>query len=103
MTRTPDTPAELAAMATEPATPYNRPVVEEAMAALDPDNGANAGDLQAVAERCIDLLKCIAANDLERHSKHCDVVPVIREALWNLEASERFLEECPFICMNDND
>ena len=103
MTSTPNTPAELAALAQEPNTPYNRPAVRAAMDCLIENDESNAGDFQAVAELCIDFLKNVAYSDLERHADHCCVTPVIRKAIFNIEAAEEFLQRVPIIGMNAED
>ena len=98
----PNTPAELIAANNQPpSTPYNRPAVQAVMDLLYKDPESNVGDFQAVAELCIDFLKEVVSNDLERHAEHCCAVKVIKEALHNLEAAEHFLEQVPLISMND--
>ena len=97
---TPNTVSELVARNEQPECPYCRPVVRETMDFLTEDERTNAGDIQAVAELCIDLLKTIAAGDLERHHEHCEVADLIKEALRNIEAAEHFIEKAPFINMN---
>ena len=86
-----------------PVSPYDRPIVRQVMELLYDDPDSNPGDFQAVAEMCIDFLKHVAKADLKRHEDHCCVVKVIKEALHNLEASEHFLEQTPFIGMNAED
>lgn len=101
MTATPSTPAELFAMNDKPETPYDRPVVEAAMKALSPDNGGTLGDLQAVAEICISILKSAAKEDSNDDDK--EWAEISAQMHDDLRIAETFLEKVAYIHMNDED
>ena len=98
----PNTPAELLNLNEQPRTPYNRPQVEAAMELLQPSNGANLGDLQAMAEICISIMKDVAQADSEDDSD-AEWQQIASETLCNLKIAETFLEKSPYIAMNDDD
>lgn len=102
MTTTPNTPAELLAMANnQPETPYDRDVVVAAMEALSPDNGGNLGDLQAVAEICLSILKASAKDEMN-DDEDPEFAEIMTEVYSDLKIAETFLERAPFIAINND-
>ena len=101
MTRTPNTAAELIALNNqEPATPYDRPQVEAAMQALSPVNGGNLGDLQAVAELCISILKDCAKADSEDLDDP-EFAEMACKFHTDLCAAEALLDRVAYIAINE--
>ena len=104
MTTTPNTPAQLVAMNGQPQTPYQRTPVQQAMDALSPDNGGNLGDLQAVAEICIQILKdCAKSHSEEEHDDECSFPEAAAQFHVDLCAAEALLERVGYIGMNDEE
>ena len=103
MTTTPNSPAELVAMNDEPSCPYERSAVQAAMEALSPDQ-ANLGDIQAVAEICISILKdCAKEHSEEEHEEGCDFPAIAGKMYHDLCGAEALLERCGYIAMNDEE
>ena len=88
----------------QPQTPYQRTPVQEAMEALSPDNGGNLGDLQAVAEICIEILKqCAKDHSEEEHDDDCDFAEAAAQFHVDLCAAEALLERVGYIDMNNQE
>ena len=100
MTDTPNTPKELVDM-NDPAPfdPYRRPAVLAAMHCLQPSE-ANLGDLQAVAEICIEILKDCAKDHAES-SDNTEFACCARACHTNLVAAEALMERVKYIQMNN--
>ena len=104
MNVTPNTVNELLSIneQPDPNSAFEREPVKAAMDALLPENGGNLGDLQAVAELCLDILKSCAeddaANDEDKEWRQ-----IMSETVCNLKIAETFLEKSPFIAMNDEE
>ena len=105
MTTTPNTAAELIALNNqEPVNPYTRAQVEAAMQALAPENGGNLGDLQAVAEICLDILINCATQHVEEYkTEDPEFAQGVAEDLCRLKVANDMLEGCAYIHMNDDD
>ena len=85
-------------------SPYTRPAVKAAMLALDPANGGNLGDLQAVAEICLDILMSCASEHIEEYkTEDPEFSQGAAEDLCRLKVANDLLEGCAYIHMNDPD
>ena len=102
MTCTPNTAAELIALNSKESTgPFDRPQVEAAMKALSPANGGNLGDLQAVAELCLSILKDCAKADSE-DLEDPEFAEVAAEFHTSLCAAEALLDRVGYIAINES-
>ena len=100
MTDTPNTPQELVDMNERDFfDPYKRPAVLAAMKCLQPSE-ANLGDLQAVAEICIEILKDCAKDHAE-DSDNTEFACCAQSAHTNLLAAEALIERVGYIHMNN--
>ena len=94
---TPNTPAELAAMASEkPTSPYADPRVQAAMKSIAPCEGCGLAHVQALAEICISTLRTSyeemldATNDEEQRA-YCSAM------IMSLLGAEALVERSNFI------
>lgn len=84
----------------EDPNPFLRAQVQAAMAAISPSAGGHLGDVQAVAEICLHILRVNAAEEIEANQDDVEWVEIMTDTSEDLRIAETFLEKAPYIGMH---
>jgi len=82
----------------EVTNPFETKAVAAAMTALNPNNGGTIGDVQAVAELCLDLLADFTAREVEESKgDDAEYSQLMGEVLCRLKVAIDMVESAPFM------